>query len=67
MYTVLTAVAGGLGNLLDRIFRGFVVDYIYFVPINFPVFNFADICVVVGMILICIYIFFFEDKHHAEG
>lgn len=41
-------IAGGVGNVIDRIFRGFVIDYIDFSElINFPVFNFADICIVV--------------------
>ncbi len=53
-------VAGGLGNLVDRVrmlvepdFNG-VIDYINFEFINFPVFNFADICVVVGAIGYCV-------------
>ena len=36
-------VAGGIGNLIDRVFRGYVIDYIDFTPIiNYPIFNFAD-------------------------
>ena len=42
--------AGAAGNLIDRIFRGYVVDFIYFAPIDFPVFNIADILVVSGCI-----------------
>lgn len=64
--TIFLIAAGGFGNLIDRIFRGFVVDYIYFVPINFPIFNLADCCVVVGMILLVIYFFFFEGKRERE-
>ena len=46
-------IAGGIGNLIDRIFRGFVIDYIDITQIiDYPVFNFADILVVVGVILI---------------
>ena len=46
-------LAGGMGNLIDRIFRGFVVDYIDFNPlIKYPVFNIADICVVIGCLII---------------
>lgn len=51
-YMVITfslILAGGIGNLIDRIFRSFVVDYIDFRVINFPVFNLADICVCVGL------------------
>lgn len=43
--------AGGIGNLIDRVFRGYVIDYIDFSKIlNFPVFNFADILIVIGTI-----------------
>lgn len=51
--------AGGIGNLIDRLVYGYVVDYIYVKWINFPVFNFADCCIVVGAALILIYFFFF--------
>ncbi|WP_124098644.1 signal peptidase II [Ruminococcus sp. Marseille-P6503] len=55
-------IAGGIGNLIDRIRIKEVVDYILFEPIDFPIFNFADICVVVGAVLFCIYIIFLEGK-----
>lgn len=55
-------LGGALGNLLDRVFRGFVVDMLDFRLINFPVFNVADIFVCLGAALIVIYIIFFEDK-----
>lgn len=45
-------IAGGIGNLIDRIFRLYVVDFIDFNFFNFPIFNFADICVVAGVIII---------------
>lgn len=42
-------LGGGVGNLIDRIFNeGLVVDFIDFRIINFPIFNFADICAVCG-------------------
>lgn len=48
-------LAGGIGNLIDRIFRGFVVDYIDVNQlIKFPVFNIADICIVLGCVTIII-------------
>ncbi len=55
-------IAGGIGNLIDRIFRGYVVDYIDFRIINFAVFNFADILISLSSISLIIYIVFFE-KH----
>lgn len=54
--------AGGVGNLIDRIFRGYVVDFIYFKPINFPVFNFADICVFCGAVMFIVYLLFIEPR-----
>lgn len=55
--------AGGLGNLIDRIFRGGrVVDYLDFQLMKFAVFNFADCCVTVGVILMMIGILFFEKE-----
>ncbi len=56
-------LSGALGNLIDRVFRGAVVDMFDFELINFPVFNVADICVTVGAVLFFIYaIFFYDDK-----
>lgn len=50
-------LAGGIGNLIDRIFRGYVIDYMDITQIlNYPVFNFADICIVIGVILIMVMI-----------
>lgn len=46
--TAAVIIAGGLGNLVDRIFRGFVVDYIEPLFIDFAIFNFADILVTCG-------------------
>lgn len=54
--------AGAIGNLIDRVFAGFVVDFIEFAFIDFPVFNVADICVTFGAILLLVYIFFYMDK-----
>lgn len=50
-------LAGGISNLGDRVFRGFVVDYIDINPIiQYPVFNIADISIVIGIIVLIIYI-----------
>lgn len=47
--------AGGIGNIIDRIFRGFVVDYIEVLFVDFYVFNFADCLVTVGAFLVLFY------------
>ncbi len=44
-------VAGGIGNCIDRLTTGYVVDFIRFTFIDFPVFNVADICVTCGVVL----------------
>lgn len=55
-------LSGGIGNLIDRILYGYVIDFLYFKWINFPVFNFADCCLVVGAALMLIFFFFvYED------
>ena len=47
-------VAGGIGNALDRFFQGYVIDFIEFSFIDFPVFNVADIGVTCGFVIIII-------------
>lgn len=59
--------AGAIGNLIDRIRLGYVIDFIYFKPIDFPVFNFADICVTVSVfVLVCLFIFVYKDSDIAR-
>ena len=56
-------MSGGLGNLIDRVFRGYVVDYIDINPLfKYPVFNFADICIVLGVIYITFSIIINKEK-----
>ena len=50
--------AGALGNGIDRLLHGYVVDFFYFSLIDFPVFNMADIYVVVSSICLFIYVCF---------
>ena len=62
-------IAGGLGNLIDRVFRGFVVDYIEPLFINFAIFNFADIlvtCSSVVLVIWLIYEIYREEKEEKE-
>lgn len=54
-------LSGAVGNLIDRISRGYVVDMIQVLFIDFPVFNVADCCVVTGAVLLCIYVLFKKE------
>lgn len=55
---MVLVLAGAVGNMIDRIFRGYVVDFFEFTFFDWPVFNVADIYVVVGVILLAILILF---------
>lgn len=58
--------AGAIGNMIDRISNGYVVDFFYFVLINFPIFNVADIYVTLSCILVAILILFvYSDSELA--
>lgn len=61
-------LSGGAGNLIDRVFRGFVVDYIEPLFINFAVFNFADILVCVGAAVLIVYLLYdmFRDAKRTK-
>ena len=50
-------IAGAVGNMIDRIAQGYVVDFFYFVPINFPRFNVADIFVTLAVPMFIILLF----------
>lgn len=64
--SAMLIMAGGVGNLIDRVVFGFVTDMLETVFMDFPVFNVADICITVGVVLLFIYILFFvkEEKPH---
>lgn len=49
---LVLVISGAIGNLIDRVWLNYVRDMFYFILIDFPVFNVADICVVVGVILL---------------
>ena len=55
-------LAGAVGNLIDRLFFGYVTDMFQTTFMNFAVFNVADICIVLGGIAFCVYFLFFYDK-----
>ncbi|MBQ6733323.1 MAG: signal peptidase II [Lachnospiraceae bacterium] len=67
MFLVLLVLASGaMGNLIDRIMHAYVVDFIYFSLIDFPVFNVADIYVTCSAaVLILLMLFYYKDEDTA--
>ncbi len=64
---VLTVLAAGAtGNLIDRLFHGYVVDFFSFCLINFPIFNVADCYVVIsGILFVLLFLFYYKDEDLA--
>ena len=60
-------LAGALGNAIDRITRGFVVDFIETTFVKFPVFNIADISITFGTAFLMIYLLFFDKDGNKDG
>lgn len=54
-WCVLLMISGGLGNIVDRIFRGYVIDYIEVLFIDFYIFNFADCLITVAAFVLIFY------------
>ena len=65
-WTLVLIIAGAAGNLIDRAATGYVVDMFETLFMNFPIFNVADIFVVVGGIGFCFYYGFLHDKYKAK-
>ena len=62
-------VAGTVGNLFDRIFFGYVRDFLMFdFWKSFPVFNFADVLLCIGVVLFAIYliVYFVKNKKKVK-
>ncbi len=58
--------SGALGNIIDRMSRGFVVDFIYFKPIDFPIFNIADIYVSCSAaFVVYLLLFYYKEEEVA--
>ena len=63
----MLVLGGGIGNMIDRIFRGYVVDMFDLQFMDYPIFNLADIFVVVGVILGAVYYLWFYDKYDKRS
>ena len=59
-------LGGGVGNIIDRIANGYVVDMFDLLLFDYPVFNLADCFVVVGVILGAVYYLWFYEKYDAR-
>lgn len=59
-------LGGGVGNLIDRVLNGEVVDYINVLFVNFAVFNFADICITTGVIMLMLWVVYDSMKKDKE-
>lgn len=64
--TAILVIAGGIGNLVDRIFRHYVVDFIATQFIDFPVFNFADCLITVGEVLLIVCVIYEMVKESRQ-
>ncbi len=68
-FSMVLIFSGAIGNIIDRMRLGYVVDFFEFTFFEWPVFNMADIYVVVGVILLSLLIIFVikeEDKEKVE-
>lgn len=67
MFAAALILSGGVGNLIDRAVFKYVTDMIMTTFMEFPVFNFADCCITVGVVLLVIYVLFFCRDEKKEG
>ncbi len=65
-YIIIFLIAGAIGNYIDRMGNNYVVDFLYFSLINFPVFNVADIYVTISVILLLILVLFYYKDEDLE-
>ena len=64
---VAMVAGGGVGNMVDRLVKGSVTDFLSFSFVKFPVFNVADICVTVGVFLCAIGFWLWDARHPKES
>lgn len=62
-------VSGGIANMIDRIFLGYVVDFLYFKLIDFAIFNVADafVCIGAGLMILALILELIEESKKAKG
>lgn len=65
-WSMAVIMAGAFGNFIDRAFLGYVTDMVDTLFMTFAVYNFADICVVLGVIALAVYVIFFYEKYEGK-
>lgn len=65
-WLILLVAAGAAGNMIDRVFRGYVIDFFYFSLINFPIFNVADCYVTLAVVILILLILFYFSEEDLE-
>ena len=66
--SLIVILAGAVGNIIDRLVRGYVTDFFEFTFFRFPVFNMAEIYVVIGTIMMaCIVLFVIKEDKEVKG
>ena len=65
-WCLIFMIAGAVGNCIDRLLNQYVIDFIYFKWIDFPIFNVADIYVTVSAIVMFLLILFMKEKTDSE-
>ena len=63
---LLILIGGALGNFVDRLIQGYVVDFFYFSLINFPIFNVADVFLVVAVFGLAIMLLFVKEPKYDK-
>lgn len=62
----VTVTAGALGNFIDRLYLEYVIDFLYFKLINFPIFNVADIYITVSCFVFMLLMFFYYKEEDLD-
>lgn len=65
-WILVAIIAGAVGNLIDRIALQYVVDFIYFELINFPIFNIADCYVTISCVLLFVLFLFYYKEEEVD-
>ena len=66
VYTLTFLAAGAVGNFIDRLTNQYVVDFIYFKLINFPIFNVADCYITVSVVIMLLLMFFYYTDEEFD-